>query len=315
MAAIDVGSNGIRLVIADVSKKFKANLDSHISEFPFTIVHAQRAAVRLGADAFHLGYLTDATVDMVTEVLQSFRDKMDGLKVSHYRAVATSAVRESSNGQAFAKTIRKRTGINLEIIGGLEEAQLMFHAISVSYPLHDESVILIDMGGGSVELTVAHEGRALGAETLPLGPVRLLAQLDSQGIPEKQIASLVTSHAHGVRTFVNTELTHRENSLVSYAAGGNIEAIGKLRIPILGKTKSYKIKLNDLQTITPVLLGMSVEERISEFNLRPDRADVIAVAAVVLQMIMHEAGLKRILIPGLGIKDGILLQLKINSFS
>ena len=305
IAAVDVGSNGIRLAIAE---------PSDTSDFPFTIIDTRRAAVRLGADSFHLGYLTETTIDKVVEALREFHLNMDEMKVKQYRAVATSAVRDCANNQALINEVRKRAGVKIEIIGGLEEAQLMYHAIATKYPLKNESAILIDMGGGSVELTVVEEGHASGAETLPLGPVRLLSQLDLHSLSELKTTQLINPQATAIRTFIKTEIADPESPVISYACGGNIEALGKLRIPILGKSKSYKIKLNDLQTITPVLLAMSVQERIDEFNLRPDRADVIAIAAVVLQMIMEQANLKRILIPGLGIKDGILLQMTSKHF-
>jgi len=298
IAAIDVGSNGIRLAIGRVRDASSIEM-----------AHYERAAVRMGTDAFGKGRLSDETMDQVVKTMRSFRETMDKHDVRLHRAVATSAARESDNSDDLIAAIQRATGIELEIIGGLEEAQLMFFAIAPRHDLVKKSALLIDMGGGSVELTVAWDRRPVGAASVPLGPVRLLQKLEQHQWPEFRAPTILERHAFAVDSFVDTELSEHSPPAVAFGAGGNIEALAELRVPLLGKSKTHKIKIGDLESMIPTLLSMSIKQRIKELKLRPDRADVIAVAAMVLHMMMDETDVTRLMVPGLGIKDGILNQL------
>jgi exopolyphosphatase/guanosine-5'-triphosphate,3'-diphosphate pyrophosphatase len=185
----------------------------------------------------------------------------------------------------------------------------MFFAIAPRYELKKRSALLIDMGGGSVEVTVAWDRRAVGAESLRLGPVRLLQMLKEQDWPEFRTPHLLERHGFAIESFVETELKPGMRPEMAFGAGGNIEELAELRAPLLGKRKTHKIKIGDLESMIPILIGTPIKDRMSELKLRPDRADVIAVAAMVLHMIMDEAGIQRLFVPRLGIKDGILSQL------
>lgn len=300
IAAIDIGSNGIRLSVAELANKTPAG---------FRIIRSERAAVRLGEDVFSIGRLTEKTIDRTVKTLQSFRKIMDDHHVTSYRAVATSAARECENREELVNAALKIARIRIHIIGGLEEADLLFRAVAPQFPIDRASALMIDMGGGSVELTIARNGHAVGAETLPLGPVRLLQQLIANSQPENDAASITKNYAQSVSAFVEAELANSGPPGFAFGTGGNIESLAKLRTPIIGKTNTRKLKITDLQKMTLLLLSMSPTERLDEFNLRPDRADVIAIAAVVLGMIMDQAAIPRLIVPGLGIKDGILTQL------
>jgi len=306
IAAIDVGSNGIRLAIAELTDESRPG---------FRIIRSERAAVRLGEDAFSIGRLTPKTIDRTVTTLQSFWRIMDDHHVTSYRAVATSAARECQNREELVNAALKTARVRIQIIGGLEEADLLFRAVATQFPIGRASALMIDMGGGSVELTVARNGHAVGAETLPLGPVRLLQKLNANSQSEKDAASIIENYAQPVCAFVEAELSNSVPPGFAFGAGGNIESLAKLRSLILGKSNTGKLKITDLQKITPVLLSMSPIERLNEFDLRPDRADVIAIAAVVLHMIMGQAAVPRLMVPGLGIKDGILAQLASKSHS
>ncbi len=301
IAAIDAGSNGIRVVIAEV--------DDAVLPRKVKRVYSERIAIRMGADAFEFQRFSEDTIQTVVDAFVRFRGLFDEHGVQHYRAIATSAARESGNAGELVHRIQEAASINLEVIGGLEEAQLMFEAISSAHDLENESALLIDMGGGSVELTVSWNGKALGAETLRLGPVRLMQELKDKGWPEFRTPNLLNEHAFAIDGFVTSNLRKDLPPKTTFGAGGNIECLAELRVPLLGKKKTRKIKLGDLESMIPKLLSMSVEERIDNLDLRPDRADVIAIAAMVLHMVMDESQVSRVLVPGLGIKDGLLFEL------
>ena len=176
IAAIDAGSNGMRLAIARI------NGDGIVRE-----LDSVRESVRLGADSFALGHLTEPTLDAAVAAFQRFAARIESHRARYVRAVATSAAREAANARALVHRIRETTGIRLEIIDGLEEAQLVFSGVASVVDLEGRGALLIDMGGGSVEITVAKNGHALGCETLGLGAVRLLAQLQESGKTERDV--------------------------------------------------------------------------------------------------------------------------------
>jgi exopolyphosphatase/guanosine-5'-triphosphate,3'-diphosphate pyrophosphatase len=162
------------------------------------------------------------------------------------------------------------------------------------------------MGGGSVELTVARDGVALGCETLRLGPVRLLTRLRAENRSEIDAEAMLTRYRGVFRSLVDSALDTPPTLCIG--TGGNIERMAKLRVQLLGKTKFGKIKLEDLDPIIDHVLAMSIPMRIERLELRPDRADVIGIALLVLRMVLRDAGVTRLLVPGVGLKEGLLQQ-------
>jgi exopolyphosphatase/guanosine-5'-triphosphate,3'-diphosphate pyrophosphatase len=274
----------------------------------YKVIHSERASVRLGQDSFELGAFRDETIELASRTFAAFRETLNTRRIVGLRAVATSATREAANTKQLVDAVRSASGIELEVIDGLEEAQLMFGAITATRDLKGQSALLIDMGGGSVEITVAVNGGAVGAETLPLGPVRLLCGLRKRGLTESAVHQLLEPHAYAVEHLLRAELNNGKVD-IAFGAGGSLEALGALRPQMLNKPKIYKLQIGDLETLIPMLLSLSVEERMDQLGLRNDRADVIAIAAIVLHALMDEADVQRIVLPGLGIKDGILKQL------
>lgn len=297
IAAIDAGSNGMRIAIARV------NGDGIARE-----VEGWREPVRLGGDAFALGQLTDETIEAAVAAFSRFAERIEAHGAKHVRAVATSAARESSNARTLVSRVRKATGIRLEIINGLEEAQLVFSGVASAIDLEGRSALLVDMGGGSVEVTVAKNGHALGCETLSLGAVRLLAQLKEAGKKESDVDELIAPYRGSVAGLIKAELRGQPPELC-LGTGGNLECLGRLRGPLLGKEKLGKVKLSDLDPMIRKLLDMTPAQRTAKLNLRPDRSDVVAIAAIVLRMVMTDAGIARMLTPGVGLNQGLLRQL------
>jgi exopolyphosphatase/guanosine-5'-triphosphate,3'-diphosphate pyrophosphatase len=298
IASIDVGSNGMRIEIAAVRP------DGTRRRLAY-----ERMAVRLGEDAFARGAIGDETMAATVWAFRHFRTLLDAFRADHVRAVATSAAREARNAPALVARIRETTGIELEVIDGLEEAQLIFTAVAAQVDLAGRTALLIDIGGGSVEVTVARDGRALGCETLKIGPVRLLQRIRAEGLAESDVPRLLERYGGSVESLLEAEMERGEVPELCVGTGGNIERLARLRVDMLGKKKTGKVKLADLELLIPRLLAMSVPERIERLRVRPDRADVIAIAALVLHMIVDEAGVARVLAPDVGLKDGLLARL------
>ncbi len=296
VAAIDVGSNAMRIVIGAVDET------SFLVE-----VFKLREPVRLGADVFAQGHFSETTIALAIETFEKFRDLLNEYEVSHVRAIATSATREADNGEQLVRRVKDSTGIDLEIIGGLEEAHLVHVGVARAVYLVGKNALILDMGGGSVELTVVRNGEACGCETLPIGPVRLLTQLRQRRMKEADATELLAPYAGAVAELLRAELGDAPLD-VCVGTGGNVERMGKLRVTLLGKVKTGKIKSRDLDTILPTLLAMSIEKRRDELKLRADRADIIAIAMMIVQRVFAETGASKMLIPGVGLREGLLWQ-------
>ncbi|MBI1372619.1 MAG: hypothetical protein GC159_07640 [Phycisphaera sp.] len=294
VAAIDAGSNGIRMTVGRV------NADGSLTE-----QENYRAAVRLGADTFGEGRFSGKTIDLAIAAFDRFAYLLREHEVDHVRAVATSATRDAENGDELVQRVKAETGIDIEVIDGISEAQIIYNAVGGVRNLAGQYV-LIDMGGGSVEVTVSRNGRALGCESLRLGPVRLLQELNRRGLTEADTPQLLERYRGAVGHLIRAELD--EASVTCVGTGGNIERMGKLRCQLLGKGQPAKVKTKDLELLIPKLMAMPMKQRITKLGLRPDRADVIAIACHVLHMIVQEIDQKRVSIPGVGLKEGLLRE-------
>ncbi|MFW6039295.1 MAG: hypothetical protein ACOC9P_02335 [bacterium] len=298
LAAIDAGSNGIRLAIGTIDAR------GALAESTNT-----RAAIRLGLDAFSLGWFTPDTIAQTVDCFKRFADTLGRQPITAMRAVATSAVREAENGRELVEAVSDATGIELQIIDGIEEAQLIFAGVSAQIDLKGRDAVLVDMGGGSVEVTVAHSGRALGCETLKLGPVRLLQGLRAKEMAEADTETLVERYRGTIGQLADAELDTRNPELLVIGTGGNIERMGKLRAQLLEKADTARIRAADFDPLIEKVLAMSPAKRIEKLGLRPDRADVIGIALIVMRMIVNDLGVRQVTIPGIGLKEGLLRQL------
>lgn len=297
IAAIDAGSNGIRLLVGTVDPA------GGVCELETT-----REAVRLGADAFGPGVFSEATMGAAAEAFGRFAATMKTHGVARYRAVATSATREATNGGALVERIHEMCGIKLEVIDGLEEARLAFIGTCSTIDMSGKRAVMIDIGGGSLEVTTAIDGRAVGAESLPIGPVRFLQRLRREGASEADAPRYLEAHAGAVRNLIAAEFGGRPVD-IAIGAGGNVVRMAKLRIDALGKTKGGKVKPSDLDALIAMLVPMSPAERMERFGMRSDRADVIVLAMMVMRMAMDEAGAARVFVPGTGLKEGLLREI------
>jgi len=296
VAAIDVGSNAIRLLIADVN-----------AEGGHETIHSTREPVRLGQDVFTKGVISGHTIERTLQTFTDFRKKLDQHSVQHVKAVGTSALREATNRDSLLKLVAQNTGIEVSIIGGEEEARLIHLAAKETVNLKNKLALLVDIGGGSVEVVLADDSAVLCTESYAMGSVRLLKILD-QKAGEERFNQLVTEYVDATQRRLEQEIGNQKID-VCVGMGGSIESIGELRKELYNKNSSAKVTVDELKSLVKKLRGMTFEERIQDLRLRPDRADVIVPAAIVLQKIVQQAGVDEVIIPGIGLKDGVLLEL------
>jgi len=294
IAAIDVGSNAMRMVVGRIVYDGKVEAVENL-----------RLPVRLGQDAFTTGIISEQTAQRTLDAFTRFRRVADHHKVDKIRAVATSAMREASNGGPLADYIAQRTGIEIETISGEEEARLIHLAASQAVELKNRHGLLIDIGGGSVEVTLSHNGKIISTESYNMGTVRLLKKLGGEKRSVLPFHKLVREYAEAARRRIDREIGSRKID-VCIGTGGNIEEMGRLRQKLFKRDSDRAITLEELDKLVETLIRMQVEERMRKLKLKSDRADVILPAAIVLQMIAHEARIKEVTIPYVGLKDGLL---------
>ncbi len=284
-AAIDIGSNAIRLLISTVTTP--EDKPTHFKKTSLI-----RIPIRLGSDVFVNKRISDANYKRMLKAMESYKLLMELHQISKYRACATSAMRDAENGDQLAKEILDKTDINIEIINGDDEA-----AIIAATDLHDlintdSTYLYVDVGGGSTELTVYHEGKTVASKSFQIGTVRLLNELVSES---------------DWRNFENWIKTHtKEFSTVKLiGSGGNINNIFKNSGKKMGKPLSYFY----LSSYYQLLNSLTYEERIVQLGLNQDRADVIVPATKIYLTAMKFSKAKNVYVPKIGLVDGIVKSL------
>jgi exopolyphosphatase/guanosine-5'-triphosphate,3'-diphosphate pyrophosphatase len=300
IAAIDIGSNAMRMVVGRIVYDGKAEAVENL-----------RLPVRLGQDAFTTGVISEESARRTLDAFLRFRKVAERHGVEQIRAVATSALREASNSAPLKERVAKLSGIEIEIISGEEEARLIHLAASQAVNLKNRRGLLIDIGGGSVEVTLSRGGGILSSESYNMGTVRLLEKLGGEVNSALTFQKLVREYAAAARRRMDREFGAKRID-VCVGTGGNIEEMGRLRQRLFKRESDRLITLEELDKLVEILVRMKVEERIRKLKLKPDRADVLLPAAVVLQMIAHEARIGEILIPNVGLKDGVMWDMAYN---
>lgn len=297
-AAIDIGSNAIRYVVAEISEGGR-----------YTEVESERLAVRLGKDVFSRARaLSGETLDRGIEALTRIRRRLDDLGIGHYRAVATSAVRESRNGGEFVERARRESGIHVETISGSEEARLVWLAVGSRLSFGEEPWLLMDLGGGSLEVSVVNADGILWSASHNLGSVRLLNAFEDEvdRVTGADYRELLERYVHVLEIPSAVMDWHPVGTV---ATGGNIDALAMLADD-LGERKGLPtLSLDELRKQLTRLADLSFQERIDHLGLRDDRADVILPAAVIYERVADLAGSSEILVPGVGVKEGLVLDL------
>jgi exopolyphosphatase/guanosine-5'-triphosphate,3'-diphosphate pyrophosphatase len=297
IAAIDVGTNAMRMVVGTANPDRRIDLLENIRE-----------PVRLGQDVFTRGSISEDTTERAIEAFMKFKRLIEKYGVEHVKAVATSATREAHNSDIFIDRIAQATGIEMVAIGAEEEARLIHLAVAGRVNLKNKRALLIDIGGGSVEETFVTDGDIMATVSFNMGTVRLLKKLQQERVGERQFNQLVREYADAPRKWLQSRIGEQHIDLC-VATGGNVESLGELRKRQFGKESPYVITDGELDALIETFQGMTFEERIQELRLRPDRADVIVPASIVLQTIMRQAGVDQMLIPHVGLKDGLLIDI------
>jgi exopolyphosphatase/guanosine-5'-triphosphate,3'-diphosphate pyrophosphatase len=307
-AAIDVGSNALRLRIVEASapshspKDQLALLPDREAAENWRDVATVRAPVRLGAEVFVTGRLAPASIGQACDALRDFRAEMDRTKVDAYRAIATSAVREAKNGATLIERARREAGVEIETIEGIEEARLIQLAVTRRLPVGDERALLVDVGGGSTELTLVDHGKTAFTMSLALGTVRMLeAYLKGVKTIDRKREKLLEEAIDRALGEAIPQLG-KVDSLVG--TGGNVETLFEL-CPAKGRA----IDVQAARALFKKLCGMSNSERRDSYTLRPDRADTIVPATAIFLRIARKLDLPTILAPGVGLSLGILEEL------
>jgi exopolyphosphatase / guanosine-5'-triphosphate,3'-diphosphate pyrophosphatase len=307
-AAIDVGSNALRLRIVEASapshkpKDQLALLPDREAAENWRDVATVRAPVRLGAEVFVTGRLAPASIGQACDALRSFRAEMDRAKVDAYRAIATSAVREAKNGATLVERARREAGVERETIEGIEEARLIQLAVTRRLPVGEERALLVDVGGGSTELTLVDHGKTTFTMSLALGTVRMLeGYLKGVKTVDRKREKLLEEAIDRALGEAVPQLG-KVDSLVG--TGGNVETLFEL-CPAKGRA----IDVQAARSLFKKLCGMSNSERRDAYALRPDRADTILPATAIFLRIARKLDLPTILAPGVGLSLGILEEL------
>jgi exopolyphosphatase/guanosine-5'-triphosphate,3'-diphosphate pyrophosphatase len=302
LAAIDAGSNAIRLVIA------RATSPQNIE-----ILESERAAVRLGHNAFTRRMLDDETIARAARVFRDFRDRMDRHGVSAYRAVATAAAREVRNYRRLMERIQRKAGIELEVISSEEEARLVCAAVRWALGDRLRPRVIFDLGGGSLEINFFQRGALERRVPLPLGTIRLMETYGIEGaVGEDEVKKL----RHHVISLLESTIPSPPNlsRAISVACGGNAEALVRLAPgPLVGRSPTINVRL--LRDQTWRLLRLDVPGRMRVFRVRKDRAEVMGIAAIIITTVAKWLNMRTLLVPGVGVREGVLLDLVAEQYS
>lgn len=284
IAAIDIGSNGARLLI----KSFDQNNET--GEVKVTKLLFVRIPLRLGKDVFTLGKISKPRQHMMFHMMKAFRQFMLLYNVEQYRACATSAMRDAENGRKVMKRIEKHTGISLEIIPGAAEAQLLCNNLVENTNSGVGNYAYVDVGGGSTEISLLHDGVLAESHSFNVGTLRMLAG----AVSKKELASMCKVLERYAKEYPGTKII---------GSGGNINRLFKLA-HVKGDERSLPV--SRLQELHSQLSALSCSERMEQFHLKEDRADVIVPAAEIFLMVAKSLGCDCILVPNISLADSIV---------
>lgn len=280
-ASIDIGSNAVRLLLCNVYEGG--------NEPMFKKAELIRFPLRLGEDAFLKGYITEPTITTLVTVMKAYRHLIEAFGAISYRACATAAMREASNKREVIERVGKEAGITLEVIEGRLEAEIIYSNHIAEHLEKGSSYLYIDVGGGSTELTLFSEGRVVDSNSFNIGTIRMLHDK-------------VTREQWRVFKEQASQMAGKHKPLIAIGSGGNINKIFKLA----GKKESQFLTFTKLKESYDYVSTFSYEQRMRELNLNPDRADVIIPAYRIFIAVMKSAGIEKIMVPQIGLSDGII---------
>ena len=285
-AAIDIGSNGARLLIKNVIEDAGGN-------YEFNKVLFLRIPLRLGKDVFTIGEISPERERMMMCMIKSYKQLMKLYRVVEYRACATSAMRDAANGRKILKKIRRETGIDIEIIPGSEEARLLCDNSVESGYARKGNYAYMDVGGGSTEISMISDGRIVGSRSYNLGTLRMLGG----AVEDTEVEKMKEEMAAYAANYENISII---------GSGGNINKLCRLYDNGKGKKNKDTLPVDGLRKIYGEMKDMTYRERIDAYSLKPDRADVIIPAAELFLTVAGALCCQVIHVPNISLADCII---------
>lgn len=290
IGAIDIGSNAIRLLINFVEE----NGNVRFKKAAFI-----RVPIRLGEDVFTTRRISEEKKERMCEAMKSFSHLLKTFKAENFRACATSAMREAENGAEVVDYIYKNSGIKIEIISGMEEAKTIFEAGDIAGLMgENKSYLYVDVGGGSTEVTIYSNNKRIGSESFPLGTVRMI----SDAVDKEEIKRFK-------KWIEEISAKYRPETIIG--SGGNINKVHKLLL----KKEREPINYLELKNLYNELKELSYDGRMKNYNLNTYRADVIMPAMKIFLTVGKSAKIDEILVPKIGLSDGIIHKLYVEKVS
>jgi exopolyphosphatase/guanosine-5'-triphosphate,3'-diphosphate pyrophosphatase len=285
LAAIDIGSNAARLFISDVGIYTDGSPD-------FTKVSLVRVPLRLGFEVFESGEISQAKAEKLKQTVQAYKYLLEVFDVKHCEAVATSAMRDASNGKKLVEEIKKEVGLAIQIISGKEEAELLLETQLRDNFSPDNYYLYADVGGGSTEITIFQSSKIIAQESFDVGTIRWL----KDKVKEDELQRM--------QKFIK-KICKKYTGLLAVGSGGNINKV----FSISKQKTGTPLSLDLLRFYYKDLKKMSVQDRIHNYKLRQDRADVIVPALKIYLSIMKWGHFSEMLVPQVGLVDGIIKKM------
>ncbi|MBY0555341.1 hypothetical protein K2P97_12485 [bacterium] len=289
-SSIDIGSNAIRQLIVEIGP-----------DSGWKVLKKHRETIRLGSDVFFDGSIHPNTQKRLILAFKRMAKNNKKYKVDKSLAFATSAFRDAKNRKPILSAIYKTSKVKIKIISGKKEAELIRKAVQSALGLNDEHCLLIDIGGGSVELTHLQKNKIFYSKSFKWGMVRTLTEAKAQSQkPQKILTDKLTK---------NKRLLPKGHFDITVGTGGNLDAMAKLKLVALKKGPNTLITADELKQMYTVFVNTRPADRALKFKLKPDRVDVIEPAMFLTLNLMNKYGIKKLKIPGTGLKEGAILSL------
>lgn len=283
-AAIDIGSNAVRLLFCNVyDNNGKVSLKK---------AELIRVPIRLGEDSFLDGRISSQKADKLVSAMKAFKNLMDVYEAVDYRACATSAMRDADNRFDIVERVKKEAGIKIEIIDGKTEADIIYSNQIAEHLDKETNYLYIDIGGGSTEITLFSKNKAIVSQSFNVGTIRML-----HGQIDKEYWSYFKSWIE--------QITKGYKPLIAIGSGGNINKLFKMS----GRKPNKAMPVAKLKSLCELVESYTYDERVKILGMNPDRADVIIPASKILMTVLKKAGIEKILAPQIGLADGIVHQL------
>jgi len=284
LAAIDIGSNAVRLLICEVVKRGK--------EVEFNKLNLLRIPVRLGFDVFEKGVIGAQKKKMLINTIKAFNNLMKVYEVDHYMACATSAMRDAENAKEVIKEIKSETSIEIEVITGELEAEIIYENHIAELLDKDKSYLYIDVGGGSTELTLYHKSNVVVQKSFNIGTVRILTKKVKDESWDEMKETL-------------KEIAKKYGNVIGIGSGGNINKLYALS----GSKSSKSMTYENMKDIYKEMEPLSIDERMRKYTIKEDRAEVIVPALSIYNAICKWADITEIHVPKIGLADGLIHHL------